>query len=86
MNPVAPPRRIGLPQPKLPPFRDPLLKPHLPFPRSAISASRNEPQQEAIRSGDVTALAKFQSRHNHIRVLEVSRRADHQFAGSFFSG
>lgn len=30
----------------------------------------------------VKTLVKFKSRHNYIRVLEVSRKADHQLAGS----
>ncbi|XAR50223.1 hypothetical protein NMG60_11004491 [Bertholletia excelsa] len=39
-------------------------------------------QEDGIPIADVKILAKFKSRHNYIRVLEVSRRADHPFAGS----
>nr|XP_010940133.1 uncharacterized protein LOC105058784 [Elaeis guineensis] len=37
---------------------------------------------DGILADDVKMLAKFKSRHNYIRVLEVSRRADHPLAGS----
>ncbi|XP_047332398.1 uncharacterized protein LOC124935991 [Impatiens glandulifera] len=39
-------------------------------------------QDDGIPVDEVKTLAKFKSRHNYIRVLEVSRRADHPFAGS----
>ncbi|XP_022137127.1 uncharacterized protein LOC111008681 [Momordica charantia] len=39
-------------------------------------------QDEGIPADDVKILAKFKSRHNFIRVLEVSRKAEHPFAGS----
>ncbi|KAK4257035.1 hypothetical protein QN277_006679 [Acacia crassicarpa] len=39
-------------------------------------------QDDGIPVEDVTILARFKSRHNYIRVLEVSRKADHPFAGS----
>ncbi|KAM7475498.1 hypothetical protein LguiB_022741 [Lonicera macranthoides] len=39
-------------------------------------------QDDGIPIDDVKTLAKFKSRHNYIRVLEVSRKADHPFAGS----
>ncbi|CAM8932586.1 unnamed protein product [Rhodiola kirilowii] len=39
-------------------------------------------QEDGIPIEDVKILVKFKSRHNFIRVLEVSRRADHPFAGS----
>lgn len=35
-----------------------------------------------IPANQVKTLAKFNSLHNHIRVLQVSRRADHPLAGS----
>ncbi|KAK4749654.1 hypothetical protein SAY87_027103 [Trapa incisa] len=37
---------------------------------------------DGIPLEDVKILVKFKSRYNYIRVLEVSRRADHPFAGS----
>ncbi|KAL3716836.1 hypothetical protein ACJRO7_008418 [Eucalyptus globulus] len=39
-------------------------------------------QDDGIPADDVKTLARFKSRHNYIRVLEVSRRCDHPFAGS----
>ncbi|KAJ1377428.1 S-adenosyl-L-methionine-dependent methyltransferase [Sesbania bispinosa] len=39
-------------------------------------------QDDGIPIEDVKILAKFKSRHNYIRVLEVSRKADHPFRGS----
>ncbi|KAI3785796.1 hypothetical protein L1987_44921 [Smallanthus sonchifolius] len=39
-------------------------------------------QDDGIPIDLVKTLAKFKSRHNFIRVLEVSRKSDHPFAGS----
>ena len=39
-------------------------------------------QDDGIPINDVKTIVKFKSRHNYIRVLEVSRRAEHPFAGS----
>ncbi|XP_034925915.1 uncharacterized protein [Populus alba] len=39
-------------------------------------------QDDGIPIEDVKIIAKFKSRHNYIRVLEISRKADHPFAGS----
>ncbi|KAK7291609.1 hypothetical protein RIF29_06897 [Crotalaria pallida] len=39
-------------------------------------------QEDGIPNEDVKILAKFKSRHNYIRVLQVSRTADHPFRGS----
>ncbi|RWR85067.1 S-adenosyl-L-methionine-dependent methyltransferases superfamily protein isoform 1 [Cinnamomum micranthum f. kanehirae] len=44
--------------------------------------TQNEKDEDGIPANFVKTLAKFKSSHNHIRVLEVSRRADHPFAGS----
>ncbi|KAJ8753486.1 hypothetical protein K2173_022727 [Erythroxylum novogranatense] len=38
--------------------------------------------EDGIPVEDVKILSKFKSRHNYIRVLEVSRKVDHPFAGS----
>ncbi|KAF3327188.1 hypothetical protein FCM35_KLT07306 [Carex littledalei] len=95
MSTITPHRSIGLPQPRLHRFQKPRLKSHL-FPlhsskenSASISTSTStstsfekQGAEEGIPIEDVTVLAKFQSRHNHIRVLEVSRRADHPLAGS----
>ncbi|XP_008239317.1 PREDICTED: uncharacterized protein LOC103337926 isoform X2 [Prunus mume] len=45
-------------------------------------APQTRTQDDGIPAEDVKILAKFKSRYNYIRVLEVSRRADHPFAGS----
>ncbi|BAT76048.1 probable polyamine aminopropyl transferase [Vigna umbellata] len=39
-------------------------------------------QDDGIPAEEVKILAKFKSRHNYIRVLEVSRKAEHPFRGS----
>ncbi|XP_022889890.1 uncharacterized protein LOC111405302 [Olea europaea var. sylvestris] len=39
-------------------------------------------EDDGIPIEHVKTLVKFKSRHNYIRVLEVSRRADHPLAGS----
>ncbi|KAK7277999.1 hypothetical protein RJT34_23020 [Clitoria ternatea] len=39
-------------------------------------------QDDGIPAEDVKMLAKFKSRHNYIRVLEVSRKTDNPFRGS----
>ncbi|KAJ3672248.1 hypothetical protein LUZ60_006969 [Juncus effusus] len=58
--------------------------------RASVSASSSSSSssgelvgiEEGIPAEDVKVLAKFKSLHNHISVLQVSRRADHPFAGS----
>ncbi|XP_023519024.1 uncharacterized protein LOC111782497 [Cucurbita pepo subsp. pepo] len=52
------------------------------FQETQSSSPRKRTQDDGIPSDDVKILAKFKSRHNFIRVLEVSRRAEHPFAGS----
>ncbi|XP_062147344.1 uncharacterized protein LOC133855063 [Alnus glutinosa] len=46
------------------------------------SSPATRTQDDGIPIEDVKILARFKSRHNYIRVLEVSRKADHPFAGS----
>nr|XP_004515876.1 uncharacterized protein LOC101506952 isoform X2 [Cicer arietinum] len=46
------------------------------------SSLKPKTQDDGIPIEDVKTLAKFKSRHNYIRVLEVSRKADHPFRGS----
>jgi spermidine synthase len=46
------------------------------------SSPTTKTQDDGIPVEDVKILARFKSRHNYIRVLEVSRKADHPFAGS----
>ncbi|CAK9142243.1 unnamed protein product [Ilex paraguariensis] len=50
--------------------------------RTHISDPQPTTQDEGIPIDLVKTLVKFKSRHNYIRVLEVSRKADHPFAGS----
>ncbi|KAF5176407.1 S-adenosyl-l-methionine-dependent methyltransferases superfamily protein [Thalictrum thalictroides] len=47
-----------------------------------LTQTQNNSQEDGIPSDHVKVLAKFKSKYNHIRVIEVSRRADHPFAGS----
>lgn len=47
-----------------------------------ISNGHNKTQDDGIPADLVKVLVKFKSRYNYIRVLEVSRKADHPFAGS----
>ncbi|ESQ31600.1 hypothetical protein EUTSA_v10005653mg [Eutrema salsugineum] len=37
---------------------------------------------DAIPANEVKTIAKFKSRHNYIRVIEVSRKTEHPLAGS----
>ncbi|KAJ4974532.1 hypothetical protein NE237_007706 [Protea cynaroides] len=46
------------------------------------NAQNNATQDDGIPVDLVQVLVKFKSRYNYIRVLEVSRKADHPFAGS----
>ncbi|KAL6011425.1 hypothetical protein ACLOJK_001873 [Asimina triloba] len=61
---------------------------HAPHTHHRISSGQETRAATAAQSDDgipidhVKILAKFKSRHNLITVLEVSRRADHPFAGS----
>ncbi|XP_052180496.1 uncharacterized protein LOC127793803 [Diospyros lotus] len=50
--------------------------------RIAAPPPPNAAEDDGIPIDQVKTLAKFKSRHNYIRVLEVSRKADHPFAGS----
>ncbi|XP_057418675.1 uncharacterized protein LOC130712878 [Lotus japonicus] len=58
------------------------LKTSQPPPPKSSSPQPNKTQEDGIPVEDVKILAKFKSRHNYIRVLEVSRKADHPFRGS----
>ncbi|GER56789.1 S-adenosyl-L-methionine-dependentmethyltransferase domain-containing protein [Striga asiatica] len=67
--------------------RSPPLKSHhpqLPNPETTTttSAAAASSDDSGIPIEHVTTLAKFKSRHNYIRVLQVSRAADHPLAGS----
>ncbi|KNA17766.1 hypothetical protein SOVF_077060 [Spinacia oleracea] len=46
------------------------------------SSPPSNTQEDGIPIDHVKTLVKFKSRYNYIRVLEVSRRADHPFRGS----
>ncbi|KAJ9140276.1 hypothetical protein P3X46_030943 [Hevea brasiliensis] len=47
-----------------------------------LSNPHNKTQDNGIPIEDLKFIAKFKSRYNYIRVLEVSRKADHPLAGS----
>ncbi|CAL5440970.1 unnamed protein product [Camellia sinensis] len=47
-----------------------------------LNPQPNKTQDDGIPIDLVKTLVKFKSRHNYIRVLQVSRTADHPFAGS----
>ncbi|KAI9174113.1 hypothetical protein LWI28_012139 [Acer negundo] len=57
------------------------LRLHTSPPKSQ-SVHQTRTQDDGIPVQDVKMIAKFRSRYNYIRVLEVSRKADHPFAGS----
>ncbi|KAM6557861.1 hypothetical protein CsatB_004880 [Cannabis sativa] len=46
------------------------------------SNPQTKSQDDGIPIDDVKTIVRFKSRYNYIRVLEVSRKADHPFAGS----
>lgn len=73
----------------------PPIKSHIPNPQiltkntaqndsntNASSSKHYYEDDDGIPIEFVKTLVKFKSRHNYIRVLEVSRKADHQLAGS----
>ncbi|XP_021891907.1 uncharacterized protein LOC110810144 [Carica papaya] len=70
-SPKSPPNSIHIHL--LPPKSQPSR--HSPHPSSTF-------EDDGIPIEDVKTIAKFKSRHNYIRVLDVSRKADHPFAGS----
>ncbi|KAK7385201.1 hypothetical protein VNO78_30914 [Psophocarpus tetragonolobus] len=71
-------------------FCFPQSQPHLSIPASrppfqvhpTFSLKCQQTGDEGIPAEEVKILAKFKSRHNYIRVLEVSRKAEHPFRGS----
>lgn len=50
--------------------------------RSQKTDVTTKTHEDGIPIDHVKTLAQFKSRHNYIRVLEVSRKSDHPFAGS----
>ncbi|GMH31452.1 hypothetical protein Nepgr_033295 [Nepenthes gracilis] len=78
---------LGLPRPSLrPKILSRAATSHHPL--AANSDQRHHPnpqpkvQDDGIPVECVKVLVKFKSRYNYIRVLEVSRKADHPFRGS----
>ncbi|KAK9198091.1 hypothetical protein WN944_013274 [Citrus x changshan-huyou] len=51
-------------------------------PPKSQSTHQNKTQDDGVPADDVKIIAKFRSRYNYIRVLEVSRKVDHPFAGA----
>ncbi|PKA63900.1 hypothetical protein AXF42_Ash004910 [Apostasia shenzhenica] len=83
--PSLPPTQISKPIPilSIPSNVKSLRYPILSIPPSAKTNSAIADDDACgIPANQVKILAKFKSLHNQIRVLEVSRRADHPLAGS----
>ncbi|KAL2539572.1 S-adenosyl-L-methionine-dependent methyltransferase superfamily protein [Abeliophyllum distichum] len=56
---------------------------HTPNPQTTTTTTTTQYEDDdGIPIEHVKTLVKFKSRYNYIRVLEVSRRADHTLAGS----
>ncbi|RVW52985.1 hypothetical protein CK203_072678 [Vitis vinifera] len=70
---------LGLASHQIRPFT---LPPVQPKPNTPPLHPPNQDQDDGIPVDLVKILVKFKSRHNYIRVLDVSRKADHPFAGS----
>ncbi|GJY41888.1 S-adenosyl-L-methionine-dependent methyltransferase [Tanacetum coccineum] len=64
-------------------FQLPLFKPKpIKQKQTFKPQSKHTRNEEGIPTDLVKTLVKFKSRHNFIRVLEISRKSDHPFAGS----
>lgn len=65
-------------------FLLPFSPQNLQFPKQRTKSARilGHSQKSTVAGDDVKTLANFKSKYNEIKVLEVSRRADHPFAGS----
>ncbi|GAY47318.1 hypothetical protein CUMW_103670 [Citrus unshiu] len=87
------PHQIQIPIQPLVPY--PIQISRLPFHRTTpkpfnfrLSPPKSQPthqtktQDDGVPADDVRIIAKFRSRYNYIRVLEVSRKVDHPFAGA----
>ncbi|KAG8378797.1 hypothetical protein BUALT_Bualt07G0022300 [Buddleja alternifolia] len=79
----------NIPPPHSLPDNPPLKLHHPTHPRPLKPPTPNPPttttqhsDADGIPIEHVKTLAKFKSRHNYIRVLQVSRAADHPLAGS----
>ncbi|EOA12695.1 hypothetical protein CARUB_v10027939mg [Capsella rubella] len=63
-----------------------ILRPKPPqnpiFIRTSSHRSKTSHDDDGVPADDVKTLAKFKSRHNFIRVIEVSRKTNHPLAGS----
>ncbi|KAL5718186.1 hypothetical protein ACHQM5_011118 [Ranunculus cassubicifolius] len=68
----------------LPPIyrQNPKFFPKSPPISTQLQIFASKSQNDGVPSDCVKVLAKFKSKYNHIRVVQVSRRADHPFAGS----
>ncbi|CAN8251821.1 unnamed protein product [Cochlearia groenlandica] len=51
-------------------------------PTTASRRNKTSHDDDGIPADEVKTMAKFKSRHNYIRVMEVSRKANHPLAGS----
>lgn len=70
---VSPPSTLNL-NPKPP--QNPI------FIRTHSHRTKTSHDDDGIPADDVKTIAKFKSRHNYIRVIEVSRKTNHPLAGS----
>ncbi|VVB17833.1 unnamed protein product [Arabis nemorensis] len=75
---LSPPSTLSLRRPKPP--QNPIFLRR----RSTTDPHRNKTSHddEGIPPDEVKTIAKFKSRHNYIRVIEVSRKTNHPLAGS----
>ncbi|XP_031104125.1 uncharacterized protein LOC116007551 [Ipomoea triloba] len=84
-GPVFPffPTRLASPSPIIPTFKPyPNSTPSFKSCKTQTPNPKSQEEDDGIPFDDVKILAKYKSRHNYIRVLEVSRTADHPLAGS----
>ncbi|KAL1203961.1 hypothetical protein V5N11_011804 [Cardamine amara subsp. amara] len=73
LNLSPPPSTLNLrPKPPLNPI----------FIRQLSQRHKTSHDDDGIPADDVKTLAKFKSRHNYIRVIQVSRKTNHPLAGS----
>ncbi|KAI4343716.1 hypothetical protein L6164_011032 [Bauhinia variegata] len=79
----ATPTRLSFSFSTIPVVATPLAKPKkLKCQQTRSSLQTKTQDDDGIPVEDVKILVKFKSKYNYIRVIEVSRKADHHFAGS----
>ncbi|XP_073147874.1 uncharacterized protein [Henckelia pumila] len=78
---ILPPSPIPSPQHRSLPLVSATRYSKYPFTPKFHAAAKHD-EDRGIPIEDVKTLVKFKSKHNYIRVLQVSRAADHPLAGS----